>query len=332
MLALAAALLTFADLDPAIRKLVGMDAAGFDRWIAAVETDTARRLQQGERDHLVFYMLQSSEFTREPRVEPALSAREYHESGRVPETVARRIAALQPKHSEDLVADYQRAMRFLYEKEFASRARQGAGRREHVASLYQRRGHSTDTSPDSTKAMVEGLALIRQPHHDPKFAPRRVLLIGPGLDWAPRTGHRDGVEPRTYQPEALRRALGPDAVIHCADINPRVVDHIRKAAQPGITAERWNILTRKPEGPPYDLVIATNVLLYFDARELLLAVNNIAAATAPGGWFLHNDQRGEMETYTSAAGLTLEDARMVRLSDTRELFDSVALHRRRGAP
>ena len=38
----------------------------------------------------------------------------------------------------------------------------------------------------------------------------------------------------------------------------------------------------------YDLVVATNILVYYDAFEQSLALANIAKMLKPGGWFLTN--------------------------------------------
>src|SRR5438552_3604351 len=70
----AAAQIRYSDLPPAIARR--FDAATFDARIQAIERDTARREREGELDHLIYYAFQSQRFTRLPRIEPALSARE----------------------------------------------------------------------------------------------------------------------------------------------------------------------------------------------------------------------------------------------------------------
>jgi hypothetical protein len=63
-----------------------------------------------------------------------------------------------------------------------------------------------------------------------------VLVVGPGLDLAPRTGLLEDVPPQSYQPWAVMDALVSlglsqlgDLSIVAADINPRVVEHLRRA-------------------------------------------------------------------------------------------------------
>ncbi|WP_217551393.1 hypothetical protein, partial [Pantoea sp. GbtcB22] len=60
---------------------------------------------------------------------------------------------------------------------------------------------------------------------------RRVLIVGPGLDLAPRTGFLETNAPQSYQPWAVIDALVSlglaridDLAVVGADINPRVVD------------------------------------------------------------------------------------------------------------
>ena len=62
-----------------------------------------------------------------------------------------------------------------------------------------------------------------------------MLIVGPGMDLAPRTGFRD-TPPESYQPWAVIDALLAmglsrldDLEVTAADINPRVVDHLRRS-------------------------------------------------------------------------------------------------------
>jgi chemotaxis methyl-accepting protein methylase len=81
-----------------------------------------------------------------------------------------------------------------------------------------------------------------------------------------------------------------------------------------------------------DLVIVTNVLPYFDDRELALALTNIHAMLAPGGVLLHNEARPEVGEISSAIGLPLLQARTAMIATVRgasPLYDSVFIHTRR---
>ena len=61
----------------------------------------------------------------------------------------------------------------------------------------------------------------------------------------------------------------------------------------------------------FDLVVATNVLIYYDTFEQALATANIAAMLAPQGMLLTNDWLGD-DAYLP---LHLSSERTVRFSD-----------------
>jgi SAM-dependent methyltransferase len=329
------------EIPASLRELFPDPAA----YLTDVRQASARRLHEGEMEHLVYYVLQSQRFTTQVSIEPALSAREYTTTHTIPPAVASRADAFLraelkddrflylrslAKNRDEIVSAYERAMRFLYEKEFASRSRQGDARREFVAGLYQKRGHSSDTNEDANKAVRSGLVSIQQ--LKPDWRVQRALVIGPGLDFSPRTSLKEDTPPRSYQPFALREALialklSPAPQIRCVDINPRVVKYF-DGRPSEISAIQLNILTSRLD-ESFDLIVATNILLYFDARELLLAMTNAKAMLKPGGVFLHNDPRGEIERYGRELSLPVIHARMIRLSEQRQLFDLVVLH---GAP
>lgn len=232
----------FADLPPGIARR--FDAAGFDERIRAIGRDTDRREREGELEHLVYYALQSEHFTRLPRVEPAVSARELVEKGAMPDTARSRLAAFlkalehpgsdprmryfagllgpRERSAAFLEGEYRRVMRFLYDKEFA--------RREHV---YETRGHSTDTQVEANYAVWNGLSVLHG--LAPGTVIRRVLIVGPGLDFAPRTALVDSHPPQSFQPYAVADALielglarRGELAIDCADINGRVIDFIER--------------------------------------------------------------------------------------------------------
>jgi len=364
-------------------------------WMAELNRETESRIRDGEADHLIFYALQSNSFTALPPIEPSLSARVWHETGHIPDDTAKRLEEFRvaprkgSRHAYfgrmmvagfDLNAEYERAMRFLYEKEWASRTRDGADRRAFIAGLYKTRGHSTDTSLEANYTVHVSLEALRKSM--PGLKIRRALLVGPGLDWAPRVALRNDVPPQSYQPyvladSLLRLGLSDRTTlrIDAADINQRVLDHLaafptsarrlwlryapgdepwnnffdglgkaigtRGHEDGGMTLDvlraasrlvhplRLNVLTeRVTPAAQYDLVVATNVLLYFEERELGLALANLANALAPGGYLLHNDVRAEVDALSRASGLPIVQARMVRLDSKREIYDAAVLHQR----
>jgi SAM-dependent methyltransferase len=155
--------------------------------------------------------------------------------------------------SQYLTAQYARSMKFLYEKEFVSQQVSGSGKSSFVASLYQERGHSTDTQIEANYAVYTALSVLKALSAAPTGkvtgknaypAPtgknaypafNRVLIVGPGLDFAPRTDLMDIVPPQSYQPFAVADALlglglaDPKQLrIHCLDIHPRVIQFLQE--------------------------------------------------------------------------------------------------------
>jgi SAM-dependent methyltransferase len=421
----------------------GVTEASFDGYVAGVSADNARRVREGDLDHLVHYLLQSSRITSAPRIEPALSARALVESlapvrraaflrrdtradPPVPKPVAARIAALlravdAPRgdarlsyfgalleatfpdpatRAAGLAAEYLRVMAFDYQKEFV--AQRDASPATAVAELYRRRGLSTDTAVEAGFVVHLGLGVLQA--LEPARKVRRVLIVGPGLDLAPRTAFDEQAPPESYQPWAVIDAvigLGladpRDLTVAAADINPRVVAHLQRAREhppllrvatslregagltlapeyveyvdrfggslselppgrarslPGgvrgkavsVSAQRaralqavpLDIVTERLAGERFDLVVATNILPYFDDPQLALALANIAAMLRPGGAFVHNEQRPILGELTAALGMPLQQSRHAVIATVTgakaPLYDSVFIHVRGLAP
>jgi hypothetical protein len=414
---------TWEELTPVHTRLeaASVSATTLPAFLERVHTTNVQRVREGDLDHLIFYLLQSTRFPGQP-IEPALSAKELVGSGRVPENVRTRVSALlravedpggdarltyfrdlvhatfpdAQQRQDGVVREYERAMRFLYEKEFvAQRSDRPA---DAIAALYRARGLSTDTEVEAGYLVYQGLGVVRA--LGPAERVRRVLIIGPGLDLAPRTGLIESGPPESYQPWAVIDALVSlglarlDALdVVAADINPRVVTHLRQSAlkapvltlESGIAntstvtltqeyrdyfstlgrgigsgegdlstttaqghlkktvrvraevarrlhAEAIDIVTERLSGERFDLIIATNILPYFDDTQLTLALTNIAAMLAPGGVFLHNEGRPLLRDVTAALDLPVEQSRHAVIATVRgapvPLFDSVWLHRK----
>jgi hypothetical protein len=420
-------------------EAAGLSAAAFSAYVEQTHRENQRRVREGDLDHLVFYLLQSRPLATVPPIEPALSAKTLVEGmdgttrkaflddglahgARTPADVTARIAALlrtlekpgadarllyfkaliesafseRNQRQEGLTREYFRAMRFVYEKEFV--AQRASTPASAVAELYRTRGLSTDTAVEAGFVVNLGLEIIKSLKADRQI--RRVLIVGPGLDLAPRTGFRD-TPPESYQPWAVLDALietglarPGDLEVTAADINPRVIDHLRRtrnapprlslvtdiAEKDGVTfsqeyreyfadlgthlstppahvraveddegrlrksvqvsavlarvlrPESLDIVTERLTGPGFDLVIATNILPYFDDRQLGLAAANISAMLVPGGVFLHNEARPILGDLTTALGLPFEQSRrtvIATVTGAAPLGDSVFLHVKR---
>ena len=257
--------ITWHDVAPIHDRLrtSGVDQNTFTSYIDRIQRTTARRVREGDFDHLIFYVLQSSHFTRLPPIEPALSAKAFVEARKsatvdpmpTPAVEARFTAFLNAVDSSDrdprlayfrallaetpqgpdrriiLRAHYLRVANFLYDKEFVQRLRP-----EAAAALYRTRGLSTDTAVESGYSVHVGLGVLKA--LEPSRRIRRVLIVGPGIDLAPRTGLLEAGPPESYQPWAVIDALVSlglstldDLEVVGADINPRVVDHLRVSRQ-----------------------------------------------------------------------------------------------------
>jgi Nodulation protein S (NodS) len=248
--------IAWADVAPAVQRLLsqgGLDGETFPTRISQLRQQNQARIREGDLDHLVYYVLQSSSFTDLPPIEPATSAKTFMEKGTIPADARARLQAFAAaavdsgaetrlgyfqrvlsKERPDGVASgsflaeqYTRAMGFLYKQEFI--AARGLDRAAEVGRLYQMRGLSTDTSVEAGYVVHLGLATLRE--LEPQRRIRRVLIVGPGLDSAPRTGLLETGAPESHQPFAvmdsllaLRLAEPNDLQVTAADINVRVID------------------------------------------------------------------------------------------------------------
>jgi len=420
----------------------GLSEGNFAEYVQRVEADTERRVAEGEREHLIHYALQSSRFTDRPPIEPAVSARQFVERlsddertrllqdasyvprARWPAAERWRVADLlgafrkepadarlayfrtlvrweQPQAAMDaLFVDYVRVAKFLYRKEFQSSSSR-ADRVAQIAALYESRPHSSDTQIEAGYGVYLGLGTLHA--LEPTLRIQRALVVGPGLDLAPRTEMIEAVDPQSYQPLAVADALlalslasERDLHVHSVDVNPRVVSALQNVARapltlhlftgiaetagqpfgtdyrayvrdlgraiggatvaprpiaadrhylhsiavrPAVTramsAGRLNIVTeRVVDEPPFDVAVATNVLTYFDDRQLALALVNIAAMLRPGGYLLHNESRPSLIETAARIGLPLQHSRTAVLGGTpaQPLYDTIWLHQKSRMP
>ena len=111
---------------------------------------------------------------------------------------------------------------------------------------------------------------------------------------------------------------------------------VGSSAARALAAESLDIVTERLDGPPFDLVIATNILPYFNDVELTLAMSNIAGMLAPGGVFLHNEARPRSTELAAALGMPVEQSRHAIIATAKDvpapLADSVWVHRKAADP
>jgi hypothetical protein len=141
----------------------------------------------------------------------------------------------------------------------------------------------------------------------------------------------------------LGRAIGDEVAPPRAVASDRRYQHsiaVRSSLARLMSAERLNIVTERLAGRTaldpgaFDLIVATNVLSYFDDRQLALALSNIAAMLRSGGYLLHNESRAGLVETADAVGLAAVQMRTAVIggATARPLYDSVWLHRRARTP
>jgi len=72
----------------------------------------------------------------------------------------------------------------------------------------------------------------------------------------------------------------------------------RPAAVGRMSVSNLNIVTQRLDGEPFDLVIATNVLIYYDVFEQALAMSNVEAMLKPGAFLLANVSAPDLKSVT----------------------------------
>jgi hypothetical protein len=97
------------------------------------------------------------------------------------------------------------------------------------------------------------------------------------LDYWRRAGGEIGAEIREPIPSSFEGQVQVRAV--------RVRAQIVREVSP----EDLNIVTQRLGGAPFDLVVATNVFVYYDTLDQSLALANVASMLAPGGFLLSNN-------------------------------------------
>ena len=72
--------------------------------------------------------------------------------------------------------------------------------------------------------------------------------------------------------------------------------------------ENLDIVAQRFDGPPFDLVVATNVFVYYDTLDQCLALANVEAMLRPGGLLLSNNALLELPAsrMRSAGYLTVQ--------------------------
>jgi hypothetical protein len=124
------------------------------------------------------------------------------------------------------------------------------------------------------------------------------LPTDPVSQWTPALisywkslGDQIGAETRLPRPPEMGKAVELRGIA------------VRPEVAAGVTAEDFNVVTEKWTGPPFDLVIATNVFVYYDKLDQSLAFAGIEGMLRPGGFFITNNAIVELPvSHLRAAG------------------------------
>jgi hypothetical protein len=365
------------------------DSAAWDDWVRARDAEVRARVDRGVEDSISNLILYGASYTNLPRLGSAESA--VSSTGELTAGARARVRALAAA-----LPNAARNERVRFVREFLARkgtdreaieakleenlrrmAAEQRGYQEKLkqaekagdpaavlltrGTLYEERGLSVDTSLLPNYALEDTLRTMREKGAIRPGSIHRILVIGPGLDFADKRDGYDFYPLQTIQPFATleavaRQGLGrpEETTVVTADLNVAVNTHVWRLAErgragqpytvqlPRLTSAEWspaavsywehfgellgnpvkalpvpmvvndvkvravairpryaaqmqwfdlNIVTQTmdvPEGHGFDLVIATNVLVYYDLFQQALAMGNIAHLMNHGGVFLCN--------------------------------------------
>ena len=320
---------------------LGLTAATFPNYRDTRRRRLAERIFEGSAEHVTYYVLQSRRFTPLEPIDPVrLAATGPTE---MPAPVRARFADFRSRSAavDDercrLVrrlflalpeawtweACFRHTMQFLQRK--GPQAAQRPDRREVLDRLYQQRGLSSDTAPEQTLVLDEALRWIERS----KLPLGRTLLVGPGLDLTRREGFSDSTPLTAYQLDRLLAVPGiVEAGLDCADVRPEVLAHL--ATRP-VCGFEMDVTTQcAAAAGHYGLVIATNLLLYFEEAALLLAMAGLVRSLKPGGLLVHNDARFAAKVFGQLLGCPVEQFQPISLGrrDAVEQVDRLIIHRK----
>ena len=172
------------------------------------------------------------------------------------------------------------------------------------------------TTLDLSPRVNEHLAAMRR-----RAAADQPYVIQLPLDFAVRWTP-DVVDYWNVAGDRIGRVV-PSASIAGSDIRVRTIT-VPPAVVRQIRSEDLNIVVERLADRRFDLVVATNVFIYYDVLDQVLALANVGAMLAPGGFLLSNNALLELPSSTvrSVGYLT------VRYSDRADDGDHVVWYRR----
>ena len=244
-----------------------LDAA-WDAWVSQLDRDIRARLDRGDEDSAINFLLFGTSFTKRPRAlndSTRVGGRE-----RAGEIVRGRIADLaaaiaSPSSNErllfvrdlvrrhgidpDTAAGREQARAYFRSlitrivgevDEYAKSIESARGAAELAArsTLFRTRGLSSDTSIRPDFAVDQALEALMARGILAAGSVRRIAVIGPGLDFTDKAEGHDFYPQQTTQPfsvieSALRLGLArvDDLRVATFDLNPRVSGHLERARE-----------------------------------------------------------------------------------------------------
>ena len=248
-------------------------------WVASHDREIRERLDRGDDDTLINWLLFGSSFTMQPRAfidvretspefQRVLSARlldlivalaetDRDERREIARQVLRKLG-----YQFDLENEQRRLAqhlgielsRVLAEQQALlaqlNAARQSGNVEQERAAesrMFRERGISLDTSIFQGFAIEKALETIRDERHLPARSVRRVAIIGPGLDFPDRNSGYDFYPIQTLQPftvvdSLVRLGLASRAEtvdVTTFDISSRVNDHVHRVRERGLRGDAY---------------------------------------------------------------------------------------------
>jgi hypothetical protein len=402
------------------------DSAAWNEWVRKRDAEVRGRVDQGVEDSISNLILYGASFTNLPRLENA--ERAASETGELTTAARARVHALAVALPNGARNERLRFVReFLARKSIAKEAveaklqenlrRLVAEQRSYQeklkeseaagdpaakllarGTLFQERGLSADTSLLPNYALEDTLKTMLRKGAIQPGSMRRILVIGPGLDFTDKRDGYDFYPVQTIQPFAMLEAVArlglgkaEEISVVTEDLNAGVNAHVARMAErgragqpytvqlPRLVSAEWspeavaywqkfgevlgrpvkplpvpatvtdvttravairpryaaqmhgydmNVVTQTmdvPEGQGFDLVVATNVLVYYDLFQQALAMGSIAHMMNHGGIFLANHALPAQHAPT----LEFLGRRTVAYTPSGAYGDDVVVYRRR---
>lgn len=242
------------DLCEGLRPRLAANDFEFGALLDHARTNMASRLEAGEHETLVYFLLQSDAFTSRAAIDPLTLARQTAAQDYKPTVFVRArirdfLAAMEKPAERQRLTYWQTHLTreqltvatlelYLHETlNHLSRADKNG------TSSYPGRSLLSDTTLASSFAISGAAVSLRR--LDPKVQVEKVLIVGPGHDFAPPGNLHDDIPPQSYEPYLAADALlasdlaeEPFLNIHCFDINARVLhflEEFKRSAAPKLT-------------------------------------------------------------------------------------------------